>query len=181
MANRILIFGSLLTPFALYFGGSMAMDHVERQGWRFFNSGKDIVTTLGSMAKAAQAKDAAAIQSFYAPDYTGSPLGTYSAHSRSKKRTERTIQLRVRWRRGRAGCGAGGVAALPRFVRIDRRGADACASSVAMGFGSGACGGCTLRADRNAQRSAAIGHRPRLLPHDIRLHSGGSLKIRRPR
>ena len=75
MASRKLIFGSLLTPLALYFGGSMAMDHVDRQGWRFFNSGKDIVATLGSMAKAAKEKDGAGIESFYAPDYSGTPLG----------------------------------------------------------------------------------------------------------
>ncbi len=75
MASRKLIFGSLLTPFALYFGGSMVMDHVDRQGWRFFNSGKDIVATLGSMAKAAKGKDGAGIESFYAADYSGAPLG----------------------------------------------------------------------------------------------------------
>jgi hypothetical protein len=75
MANRKLIFGSLLTPLALYFGGSMVMDHMDRQGWRFFNSGRDIVTTLGSMAKVVRAKDAAGLESFYTRGYSGTPLG----------------------------------------------------------------------------------------------------------
>ena len=65
MANRgrIFIFGSVLTPIALYFGASMTMDHFDRQGWRFFNTGKDIVTNLGSIAKAVQSKDVAALES----------------------------------------------------------------------------------------------------------------------
>jgi hypothetical protein len=77
MANRsrIFIFGSVLTPVALYFGASMTMDHFDRQGWRFFNTGKDIATHLGSMAKAVRSKDIAGIESFYAPDFSGSPLG----------------------------------------------------------------------------------------------------------
>ena len=75
MANRIFIFGSVLTPIALYLGGSMAMDHFDREGWRFFNTGKDIVITLGSLAKAVKAKDMAGIENFYARDYNGSTLG----------------------------------------------------------------------------------------------------------
>ncbi len=51
------------------------MDHFDREGWRFFNTGKDIVTTLGSLAKAVKAKDVAGIENFYARDYNGSPLG----------------------------------------------------------------------------------------------------------
>ena len=53
----------------------MAMDHFDREGWRFFNTGKDIVTTLGGLAKAVKAKDVAGIENFYARDYSGSPLG----------------------------------------------------------------------------------------------------------
>src|SRR6266542_249008 len=78
MANhrsRIFIFGSVLTPVALYFGASMTMDHFDRQGWRFFNTGKDIATHLGSMAKAVQSKDVAGIESYYAREFSGSSLG----------------------------------------------------------------------------------------------------------
>src|SRR5215475_15204662 len=75
MASRFLIFGSVLTPLALYFGGSMGSDYMDRQGWRFFNSGKNIVDTLGTLAKSAKSKDYAGIESYYASDYSGSPLG----------------------------------------------------------------------------------------------------------
>ena len=51
------------------------MDHFDREGWRFFNTGKDIVTTLGSLAKAVKAKDMAGIENSYARDYNGSTLG----------------------------------------------------------------------------------------------------------
>src|SRR5689334_3209540 len=73
--SRIVIFGSLLTPVALYLGASATMDHFDREGGRFFNTGKHIVTDLRSMAKALQSKDAAGIESVYAPDFSGSPLG----------------------------------------------------------------------------------------------------------
>jgi len=55
--SRLVIFGSVVTPIALYFGASMTMDHFERQGWRFFNTGKDITTSLGLLSKALHLKD----------------------------------------------------------------------------------------------------------------------------
>src|SRR5258705_5895547 len=73
--NRLFIFGSVLTPIALYFGASMTMDHFERQGWHFFDTGKDVTTKLGQLAKALQSKDAAAIEGFYGADFSGSRLG----------------------------------------------------------------------------------------------------------
>jgi len=63
----------------------MAMDHFDREGWRFFNTGKDIVTTLGSLAKAVKAKDVAGIENFYARDYSGSPLGLNSLEQAEEK------------------------------------------------------------------------------------------------
>src|SRR5437660_12241781 len=77
MANRsrIFIFGSVLTPVALYLGASMTMDYFDRQGWRFFNTGKDIVSNLASVAKAVQAKDLPAMDGFHARDFSGSSLG----------------------------------------------------------------------------------------------------------
>src|SRR5215467_3408708 len=77
MANRsrIFIFGSVLTPVALYLGASMTMERFDQQGWHFFNTGKDIVTNLGTLAKAVQAKDFAGIENFYAREFSGTPLG----------------------------------------------------------------------------------------------------------
>ena len=71
----------------------MAMDHVDRQGWRFFNSGRDIVTTLGSMAKVVQAKDAAGLSEFLHFRITAEAAGTEPASSRLKKRTGRGFTI----------------------------------------------------------------------------------------
>jgi hypothetical protein len=76
--SRLVIFGSVVTPIALYFGASMTMDHFEGQGWRFFNTGKDISTSLGLLSTALHSKDAAAIGGFYAADFSGSRLGLAS-------------------------------------------------------------------------------------------------------
>src|SRR5229473_5040982 len=92
--NRIFIFGSVLTPIALYLGASMTMDHLDRQGWRFFNTGKDIVSNLGSVAKAVQSKDAAAMESFYARDFSGSPLGLNRLEQAEEKDGVRKLLLR---------------------------------------------------------------------------------------
>ncbi|MEO7650601.1 MAG: hypothetical protein ABIZ80_09030, partial [Bryobacteraceae bacterium] len=73
--NRIFIFGSLLAPIALYFGSSMVMDHFDKEGWRFFNTGKDIVTNLATMAKAVKEKDPAGVEKFYASGFHGKRLG----------------------------------------------------------------------------------------------------------
>ncbi len=92
--NRIFIFGSVLTPIALYLGASMTMDHLDRQGWRFFNTGKDIVSNLGSVAKAVQSKDAAAMESFYARDFSGSPLGLNRLEQAEEKDGVRKLLFR---------------------------------------------------------------------------------------
>src|SRR5260370_24780618 len=92
--NRIFIFGSVLTPIALYFGASMTMDYFEREGWRFFNTGKDIVANLGSLAKAVKAKDIAGIDNFYARNYSGSPLGLNKLEQAEDKDGVRKYLLR---------------------------------------------------------------------------------------
>src|SRR6266850_2535709 len=96
MANRsrIFIFGSVLTPVALFVAASMTMDHFDRTGWKFFNTGKDIATNLGSMAKAVQAKDAAAIETFYAGDFSGSPLGLTRLEQAEEKDGVQKLQFR---------------------------------------------------------------------------------------
>ena len=73
----------------------MAMDHVDRQGWRFFNSGKDIVGTLASMAKTARSKDAAGLANFYSGDYSGSPLGLTRLEPSEEKDGARKYSFRA--------------------------------------------------------------------------------------
>src|SRR2546425_8809307 len=110
--SRIFIFGSVLAPVALYFGASMAMDHFDQQGWRFFNTGKNIVTHLSSLAKAVQSKDLSAIESFYAPDFSGSSLGLTRLEQAEEKDGIRKLRFQS------AGGGSGREAGPPR-----RRGA----------------------------------------------------------
>ena len=73
--SRKLIFGAALTPVALLVTGSATVEYLDREGWRFFNTGKDIVTSLGDMARAVRARDLAAIEKYYAPPYSGQRLG----------------------------------------------------------------------------------------------------------
>ena len=48
---------------------------VDRTGWHFFNTGKDVVTTLAAMATALDAGDVEAFGSHFAADYQGHLLG----------------------------------------------------------------------------------------------------------
>src|SRR5947209_442238 len=89
--NRLFL---LVTPIALYFGASMTMDHFEGKGWHFFNTGKDITTSLGWMAKALQSKDAPALEKFYATDYSGSRLGLNSLEQAEDKDGVRKYRFR---------------------------------------------------------------------------------------
>ena len=56
----------------------MTMDHYDHEGVRFFDTGKDITTNLGWLAKALQSRDAAAIERFYPADFSGTRLGLNS-------------------------------------------------------------------------------------------------------
>src|SRR5713226_5475164 len=96
MANRsrIFVFGSVLTPVALYLGASMGMDHFDRTGWKFFNTGKDIATNLGSLAKSVKTKDTAGIEAFYARDFSGSPLGLTRLEQAEEKDGVRKLLFR---------------------------------------------------------------------------------------
>ncbi len=51
------------------------MSQVERAGLEFFDSGKEIVLTLGRMADAARSRDLDALASFYSPGFHGHRLG----------------------------------------------------------------------------------------------------------
>ncbi|HSN86595.1 MAG TPA: VCBS repeat-containing protein, partial [Thermoanaerobaculia bacterium] len=53
----------------------MSLGHFEREGQRFFESGRDVVQTLAGLAHALEARDPAGIEKVYTPHYQGSPLG----------------------------------------------------------------------------------------------------------
>jgi hypothetical protein len=73
--GRGVLFASLLAPVAVYFGFSIEGERIDQRGGRFFETGKNVVTTVGRFARALQAKDDAALPQFFSPRFHGSRLG----------------------------------------------------------------------------------------------------------
>ncbi|HKH43493.1 MAG TPA: CRTAC1 family protein [Thermoanaerobaculia bacterium] len=53
----------------------MSLAHFDREGQRFFNSGREVVQTLAGLARAVETRDPAGIEKHYSPRYQGTPLG----------------------------------------------------------------------------------------------------------
>jgi hypothetical protein len=73
--RRTLTFGLFLAPIVIVGGAWMSLGHFEREGRRFFESGREVVQTLAGLAHAVEARDPAAVEKLYSPDFKGSPLG----------------------------------------------------------------------------------------------------------
>src|SRR5712692_1452174 len=73
--GRGVLFASLLAPVAVYLGFSIEGERIDQRGGRFFETGKNVVTTVGRFARALQAKDDAALPQFFSPRFHGSRLG----------------------------------------------------------------------------------------------------------
>jgi hypothetical protein len=73
--SRMLVFGSVLTPVALVLGGSMMVESMDKQGWRFFNVGKDLTEVLREVAEGLKARDMERIGRQYDPSFRGARLG----------------------------------------------------------------------------------------------------------
>jgi hypothetical protein len=56
-------------------GGWMAVRHVDRQGWTFFNTGRDLGKMLDQFARTARSLDEAGLRGFFAPGYRGRSMG----------------------------------------------------------------------------------------------------------
>ncbi len=63
----------------------LVMSYLERKGIQFYERGKQIVETMGVLAKAVQARDVAAIESHYAKSYSGRRLGFLKLDPASEK------------------------------------------------------------------------------------------------
>jgi len=74
-AARGLFFYGLLPLVAVAGMGLAGMSWLDSNGLKFFDTGKEIFSTLGTIAHALKAKDYAALASFYADDFKGSRLG----------------------------------------------------------------------------------------------------------
>jgi len=72
--KKLLIFG-LLLPLILVLGTWLVLRYLSWRGERFYLAGRSLVTALDGMAHAAKGRDAAAIEGFYSPSFSGRPLG----------------------------------------------------------------------------------------------------------
>src|SRR5947208_2325687 len=50
--GRGVLFASVLVPVAVYLGFSIEGEHIDQRGGRFFETGKNVVTTVGRFARA---------------------------------------------------------------------------------------------------------------------------------
>jgi len=73
--GRGVLFASFLAPVAVYLGFSIEGERIDQRGGRFFETGKNVVTTVGRFARALQSKDDAALPQFFSPRFHGSRLG----------------------------------------------------------------------------------------------------------
>ncbi len=92
--NRLYIFGALLTPVALFVISSSAMDTMDKNGWRFFNTGKEVVQTLGRLGKAIEAKNPGAVEGFYDAKFKGRRLGLNSLELATEKDGIRKLRMK---------------------------------------------------------------------------------------
>ena len=93
--NRLYIFGAVLAPVALYVVSSAAMDKVDKDGWRFFNTGKEIVQTLGRLGKALEAQKPEAVGGFYSAKFKGTRLGLTRLEPASEKDGIRKLRMKA--------------------------------------------------------------------------------------
>lgn len=59
-------------------GTLFSLDRMDREGQRFYQTGRAVVGTLDRLGRAVQARDLEAIEGFYSPGFQGSPLGLAS-------------------------------------------------------------------------------------------------------
>ena len=73
LRRTILLTAGIL--FLIVLGGLIAIRTIERNSWRFFDTGKAIVNHLGSMAGQLQTRQVDKLEGFYSPHYRGRLLG----------------------------------------------------------------------------------------------------------
>jgi hypothetical protein len=74
-----------LTPVALVGVGLLSAAYVNSAGLRFYDSGKDIKTELGSLGRAMRARDYGDVESRFAARYKGTSLGLTTPHEVESK------------------------------------------------------------------------------------------------
>ncbi|HSS49986.1 MAG TPA: hypothetical protein VLX28_13705, partial [Thermoanaerobaculia bacterium] len=73
--RKPVVFSLTLAPIVLIAGSWMTLDHLEREGKQFFDTGRAAVMALDRLSGALTRRDFAAASEVYAPGFQGSPLG----------------------------------------------------------------------------------------------------------
>jgi hypothetical protein len=78
LRRKPVVFSLTLAPVLLVAGSWATLDHLDREGREFFQTGRAVVMTLDRLAGDLSHRDLAAAGDVYAPDFHGSPLGLAS-------------------------------------------------------------------------------------------------------
>ncbi|HKI03127.1 MAG TPA: CRTAC1 family protein [Thermoanaerobaculia bacterium] len=93
LRRKPVFFGLTLGPLALLVGGLMTLDHLDREGKAFFETGRAAVGTLDRLAGALSKGDLAAAGDLYAADFHGSPLGLTGLQPKGRKDGIETLRF----------------------------------------------------------------------------------------
>ncbi|HEX4963484.1 MAG TPA: VCBS repeat-containing protein, partial [Thermoanaerobaculia bacterium] len=93
LRRKPFVFGLTLTPVILLAGGWATLDHLDRRGREFFETGRAVVTALDRLAGDLSHHDFAAAGGVYAPDFHGSSLGLTSFQPVARKDGIETLRL----------------------------------------------------------------------------------------
>ncbi len=75
LKNTKVVYWGLIPIVSLGLVGAGAVTYIDSAGSRFFANGKEIKEDIGGLAHALKAKDLSAAGTYYATQYSGSPLG----------------------------------------------------------------------------------------------------------
>ncbi len=171
--RRTLTFGLFLAPLVVAGGAWMSLGHFDREGRRFFETGRAVVGTLAGLAGAVEARDPAGIANFYSAQYQGSPLGITDLRRAGQRDGIAVLRFAAGGSPLDRDGALGRVAALPGRLRIDRGGGPPSPPPRGV-VGRRARRRRPLRGDRHPAGGRAAGDRPRFLPHALRAHAGGA-------
>jgi len=90
------LFSLTLGPVVLLAGGWATLDHLDREGREFFETGRSVVTTLDRLADDLSRHDLAAAGDVYTPGFHGAPLGLASFQPVAQKDGIETLRLTAR-------------------------------------------------------------------------------------
>jgi hypothetical protein len=85
LRRKPVVFSLTLAPVILVAGSWATLDHLDREGRDFFETGRSVVMTLDRLSADLTRRDLAAAGDVYTPDFHGSPLGLASLQPAGEK------------------------------------------------------------------------------------------------